>query len=152
MNEDMFPGLKKGEYPWDRPVDSRKLEESALFEFDVKTMADVKILSTMALMLVNNASEDYTTALEDELQAVRQSPRVWVATQKIGIGADLPHGRRVITLSGRYHSLTNELTDQVLGRCDRERMGRLYMSEEILGRYTSSSKNVEKYMSTDNAV
>lgn len=152
MNEDMFPELKKGEYPWDRPVDSRKLEESALFEFDVKTMADVKILSTMALMLVNNASEDYTTALEDELQAVRQSPRVWVATQKIGIGADLPHVRRVITLSGRYHSLTNELTDQVLGRCDRERMGRLYMSEEILGRYTSSSKNVEKYMSTDNAV
>jgi len=128
---------------------------------EIANMMDVYNTCLQALVFINNAVEDYTNELEDELQRVRRGPRIWLATQKIGVGADLPGVRRVIQLQNTRHVMTNELTDQVLGRCDRERMGRLMFAETKAAKDDALDADDEEedtgdaqetYMALDNSI
>jgi hypothetical protein len=115
-------------------------------EYRVSTNQDVRNLLTQSVVFVNNADINYTGLLEDELMKVRKSPRMWIATQRIGVGADFSNIRRVIQLNNENISVTDELTDQMLGRCDRERRGRYMMKEQFENMKRTS---VEKFLSVN---
>ena len=94
----------------------------------VTSYEHVRQIAMRSLLFKNNAKENFTGAMESELISLGKSPRVWIATQKIGVGADMPNIRKVMVLQG-YYALKDEMMNQVIGRCDRERRGR-YVSIE----------------------
>lgn len=73
-------------------------------------------------IFINNAKENYVSQMMKEFTERKVSPRIWIATQIIGTGADMLNVRKLICMQNKYHTLTDELEKQVLGRCERERI------------------------------
>lgn len=136
--------------PWDILQQQPAIGDSFRLTY-VKTLEDVRHICLQSLIFVNNADENFSLSLEDELAKLRKSPRIWIATQKIGIGADLPNIRRVAQLQNRVFVMTNELTDQVLGRCDRERQSRLMFREKRRSDKGFDADDKETYMALENS-
>ena len=89
--------------------------------------AYVFLLGAGALML--NADTKDAAELEADIIAGSR-PALYIATQKIGVGADLP-GIRAVALLGGGMEMREELRQQVLGRVDREKMGRFLVTDPI---------------------
>lgn len=112
------------------------MEKALMADTEVINIQNVKNLNELMLrsgIVKNNAHENYSNQLEDELLRLRRHPRVWLATQKIGVGADMNGIRAIAILEGpsKYLLLHDELRDQIAGRVDRERVGRISFSEQL---------------------
>lgn len=129
----------------------RATENGYQYNTTLNTTQDVRNFCLRCGVFINNAKENYVSQMMNEFAERKVSPRVWIATQIIGIGADMPNVRRLVCLQNKSYCMTDELENQVMGRCDRERIGRLIFLEQVREENGEIVKNQEKYISMENA-
>lgn len=110
-------------------IDLFDLINQRRFQRVIQSREDFLRIAAECTLVFANASSDYQADLEAELPTMTEQPRLWMATQKIGVGADFKDVRMVSVLRTQQ-GMSAELENQVLGRVDREKRGGLIFSEE----------------------
>ena len=132
-------------------VDPGTLEKFSQLSYVLANTQDVRNFCLRCGVFINNAKENYASQMLNEFAEWKVSTRVWIATYIIGIGADMPNQRKLICLQNKFHVLTDELENRVIGRCNRERIGRLIFVESEKEGNRTLMTNKERYISMENA-
>ena len=138
------------------------LEEKNALLYELNNYQDVSNFMLRCTLIKNNARVSYMKSVEDDIARRQTWPRMWAATTKIGVGADMSNIRRLICIQNPNHIFSEEAENQVMGRCDRERQGKTIFTEALIVKnpdYVEASseekyipcKTDESYIALDNA-